>query len=59
MRNPTTHFYKEGSDSTPRFQQPTRLKPQKLEEKIAKGIFYSCDSQYTKGHKCAENKYFT
>jgi len=27
-----------------------------LDEKKAKGIFYSCDSRYTKGHKCAEKK---
>jgi len=26
-RKPTTHFYKEGSVATPRFAQPTRLKP--------------------------------
>ena len=29
-----------------------------MEEKIAKGICYSCDSQYTKGHKCVEKKLF-
>ena len=26
-RKPTTHFYKNGSVSTPRFRQPTRLTP--------------------------------
>ena len=44
-RKPTTHFYKEGSVATPRFPQPTRLTPQKLEEKIEKGLLYSCDSK--------------
>ena len=34
------------------------MTPQKLEEKIAKGLCYSCDRKYTKGHKCAENKLF-
>ena len=29
-----------------------------MEEKRAKGIFYSCDSKYTKGHKCVEKKLF-
>jgi len=29
-----------------------------LEEKIAKGICYSCDCKYTKGHKCAEKILF-
>ena len=57
-RKPTTHFYKEGSVTTPRFQKPTRLTPQKLEEKRAKGLCYSYDRKYTKGHKCAENKLF-
>ena len=57
-RNPTTHIYKDGSVATPRLPQPTRLTPQQLEEKIAKGICYSCDRKYTKGHKCAKKKLF-
>ena len=57
-RKPTTHFYKDGSVATPRFPQPTRLKSQQLEEKIAKGICYSCERKYTKGHKCVEKKLF-
>ena len=57
-RKPTTHFYKEGSVATPRFQQPKRLTPQKLEEKREKGLCYSSDIKYTKGHKCAEKKLF-
>eukprot|EP00253_Pinus_taeda_P024023 PITA_24023 len=35
-----------------------RLTPQQLEEKRAKGLGYSCDSKYTKGHKCVEKKLF-
>ena len=57
-RNPTTHNYKDGSVDTPRLPQPTRLKPQKLEEKREKGLCYSCDRKYTKGHKCVEKKLF-
>ena len=57
-RKPTTHIYKYGSVAIPRLPQPTRLKPQQLEEKRAKGLFYSCDRKYTKGHKCAEKKLF-
>ena len=57
-RKPTTHNYKDGSVASPRIPQPTRLTPQKLEEKRAKGICYSCDRKYTKGHKCAEDKLF-
>ena len=55
-RKLTTHIYKDGSFFTPRIPQPTRLTPQQLEDKITKGILYSCDIKYTKGHKCAEKK---
>ena len=34
------------------------MTPQQLEAKRAKGICYSCDSKYTKGHKCVEKKLF-
>ena len=54
----TTHNYKDGSVVAPSLLQPTRLTPQKLEEIIAKGLCYNCDSKYTKGHKCAEKKLF-
>ena len=57
-RKPTTNFYKEGSVVNPRFAKPTRLTPQPLEEKRAKGLCYSCARKYTKCHKCVENKLF-
>ena len=57
-RKTTTHFYKEGGVATPRFAQPTRLTPQQLEEKRVKGLCYSCDRKYTRGHKCDEKKLF-
>ena len=34
------------------------LTPQKMEEKREKGLCYSCDRKYTKGHKCVEKKLF-
>ena len=34
------------------------MTPQQLEEKISKGLLYSCDIKYTKGHKCVERKLF-
>ena len=34
------------------------MTPQQLEDKRAKGLCYSCDSNYTKGHKCAKKKLF-
>ena len=49
----TTHIYKDGSVATPILTQPTSLTPQQLEEKREKGLCYSCDRKYTKGHKCA------
>ena len=55
--NPTTHN-KYISLATPRLPQPTRLTPQKLEEKREKWICYSCDRKYSKGHKCDEKKLF-
>ena len=57
-RKPTTHNHKDGSVAAPSHPQPTRLTPQQLEEKIAKGICSNCDSKYTKDHKCAEKKLF-
>eukprot|EP00253_Pinus_taeda_P036470 PITA_36470 len=57
-RKHTTHNYKDGSVVAPSLPQPIRLTPQQLEEKRAKGLCYSCDSRYTKRHKCAEKKLF-
>ena len=57
-RKSTTHNYKYGSVISPSLPQLTRLTPQQLEEKRAKGLCYSCDIKYTKGHKCTENKLF-
>ena len=57
-RKLTTNIYKDGSVATPRLPQPTRLTPQKLEEKREKGLCYSCDRKYAKGHKCAKKKLF-
>ena len=54
----TTHNYKDGSVVAPSLPQPTRLTPQQLEEKRAKGLCYNCDRKCTKGHKCAEKKLF-
>ena len=42
-RKSTTHNYKYGSVGALSLLQPTRLTPQKLEEKRAKGLCYSCE----------------
>ena len=57
-RKHTTHNYKYGSVVAPNIPQPIRLTPQQLQEKRAKGICYSCDNKYTKGHKDLEKKLF-
>ena len=57
-RKHTTHNYKCGSVFAPSLPQHIRLTPQQLEEKRVKGLCYSCDSKYTKGHKCVEKKLF-
>ena len=57
-RKSTTHNYKYGSVFSPSLPKPTRLAPQKLEEKREKGICYNCDGKYTKGHKCDDKKLF-
>lgn len=59
IRMSTTHNYKDGSVVAPSLPQPTRLTPQQLEEKREKGLCYSCDHKYSKGHKCVEKKLFT
>ena len=53
-RKHTSHNYKYESVVTHSLPQLIRLTPQQLEEKRAKVLCYSCDSKYTKGHKCAE-----
>jgi len=53
-----THNYKDGSVVSASLPKPIRLTPQQLEEKREKGICYSCDRKYTKGHKCAKKKLF-
>ena len=57
-RKSTPHNYKYGSFVSPSFPQPTWLTTQKFEEKREKGIYYSCDRKYIKGHKCAEKNLF-
>ena len=57
-RKSTAHNFKYGCVVSPSLPQPTRVTPQQLEEKRAKGICYNCDNKYTKCHKCAEKKLF-
>ena len=38
--------------------QPTRLNPQRMDERREKGLCFNCDNKYSKGHKCSEKKLF-
>jgi len=57
-RNPTTHNYKDGSVA-PNLSQPTRLTPQKLEEKREKGFVIVVISNTLKVISVLRRNYFT
>jgi hypothetical protein len=50
--------YRENNAPSFKTPQPTRLTPQQLEERKAKGLCFNCDNKYSKGHKCGEKKLF-
>ena len=58
-RKPTTHIYKYGSVATPRLPQPTRLTPQKLEEKEKKGFAIVVIENTIKVISVLRRNYFT
>ena len=58
-RKPTTHIYKDGSVATPRIPQPTRLTPQKLEEKREKGLSTVVKANKLKVKSVLRRNYFT
>ena len=57
-RRSTTHNYKDGSVVAPSLPQPTKLTPQQLDERRAKGLCFNYDNKYSKRHKCTEKKLF-
>jgi hypothetical protein len=57
-RRTNPNIYRENNAPSSKTPQPTRLTPQQLEEIKEKGLFFNCDSKYSKGHKCGENKLF-
>jgi hypothetical protein len=57
-RRTNPNIYRENNAPSSKTPQPTRLTPQKLEERKAKGLCFNCDNKYIKGHKCAEKKLF-
>jgi hypothetical protein len=57
-RRTNPNIYRENNAPSLKTPQPTRLTPQKLEERKEKCLCLNCDSKYSKGHKCGEKKLF-
>jgi hypothetical protein len=57
-RRTNPNIYRENNAPSSKAPQPTRLTPQQLEERKAKGLCFNCDNKYSKGHKCGEKKLF-
>jgi hypothetical protein len=57
-RRTTPNIYRENNVPSSKKPQPTRLTPQQLEERKAKGVCFNYDNKYSKGHKCGEKKLF-
>jgi hypothetical protein len=57
-RRTNPNIYRENNAPSSKTPQPTRLTPQKLEQRKAKGLCFNCDSKYIKGHKCGDKKLF-
>jgi hypothetical protein len=57
-RSTTPNIYQENNVPSSKTPQPTRLTPQQLEERKAKGLCFNCDNKYSKGHQCGDKKLF-
>ena len=57
-RRTTPNIYRENNVLSYKPLQPTRLKPQQLEEIKSNRLFFICDNKYNKVHKCGEKKLF-
>jgi hypothetical protein len=57
-RRTTSNTYRENNFPSSNPPQPARLTPQKMDERRTKGLFFNCCDNYSKRHKCGENKLF-
>jgi hypothetical protein len=57
-RRTNPNIYRENNSPSSKTPQPTRLTPQKLEERKEKGLCFNCDNKYSKEHKCGEKNLF-
>jgi hypothetical protein len=53
-RRVITNNYRENAVSSLNLTQLTRLTPQQMDERRAKGLCLNCDIKYSKGHKYGE-----
>jgi hypothetical protein len=51
-----TNNYREHHVPSPNLTQSTKLTPQQMDERRAKGLCFNCDNKYSKGHTCGEKK---
>ena len=57
-KGPLLNTYRENNATSSNTPQPTRLTHQQMDWIIEKGLCFSCDRKYSKGHKCGEKKLF-
>ena len=57
-RRVASNCYRENHVASSNLNQPTRLMPQQMDERRAKGLCFNYDRKYSKGHKCGEKKLF-
>ena len=57
-RRTTSNTSRENNVPSSNPPQLTRLKTQKMDERIEKVLYFNCDHQYSKGHKCGEKILF-
>jgi hypothetical protein len=62
-KNKATHKYSIGGRDCfgvhkKTIPQPTRLRPQQMDEIREKGLCFNCERKYSKGNKCGEKKLF-
>ena len=58
MATRRTIFISQRDNNFPSYSppQPTNLTHEKLDDRREKGLLFNCDSKYSKGHKCGEEK---
>jgi hypothetical protein len=53
------NIYRENNSPSPKTPQPTRLTPEQLEERKAKGLCFNCDNNIVRGISVVRRNYST